>query len=93
MSEEMLPVLLFGVFALCLAIGVPIAFSLGVSSMLCLHLLDVPLSVVPQRLFTALDSFPTMAIPFFILSGNLMTEGGISNSNSPPPSSGTSGAP
>lgn len=78
MSEETLPVALFGLFFMFLIIGVPIAFSLGVASMVCLYLLEVPLSVVPQRVFTALDSFPIMAIPFFILSGNLMTEGGIS---------------
>ncbi len=78
MSDEMLPLVLFGLFVVSLAIGIPIAFSLGISSLVCLHLLEVPLSVVPQRIFTALDSFPTMAIPFFILSGNLMTEGGIS---------------
>ena len=73
-----LPLTLFGLFALLLVIRVPISFSLGIASAICLVMLDVPLSVVPQRIFTALDSFPTMAIPFFILAGNLMTEGGIS---------------
>ncbi|MDR1827973.1 MAG: TRAP transporter large permease [Methylobacteriaceae bacterium] len=78
MSESMLPVVLFSLFLITLVVGIPISFSLGISSLICLYALDVPLTVVPQRLFTAMDSFPLMAIPFFILSGNLMTEGGIS---------------
>lgn len=73
-----LPLMLFGLFAVFLIIRVPISFSLGIASAICLLMLDVPLTVVPQRIFTALDNFPMMAIPFFILAGNLMTEGGIS---------------
>lgn len=45
------------------------------ASLLCF---DVPMAVVPQRMFTALDSVSIMAIPLFVLAGNLMTEGGIS---------------
>jgi len=71
-------VLLFGIFAILLIVGAPIAVSLGVAALACLSSLGVPLSVMPQRVFTSLDSFPIMAIPFFVLAGNLMTEGGIS---------------
>ena len=74
----MIPWILFGLFALLLIFRVPISFCLGVSSMVCLMLLKVPLTVVPQRIFTSLDSFSIMAIPLFILAGNLMTDGGIS---------------
>ncbi len=74
----MIGFVLFGSLALLLVIGVPIAMSLGVASMLCLFILDVPLAVVPQRIFTALDAYSIMAIPFFVLAGNLMTSGGIS---------------
>lgn len=70
--------LLFGTFAILLLLKVPVSFSLGISSLICLFVLDIPLVVVGQRMFNALNSFPIMAIPFFILSGNLMIEGGLS---------------
>ena len=71
-------VTLFIIFAVCLILRVPIAVSLGVSALICLWSIDVPLVVVGQKMFTAIDQFTLMAIPFFILSGNLMCEGGIS---------------
>lgn len=77
--NEYIGLILFGTFALFLLLKVPVSFSLGLSSLICLVILDVPLVVVGQRIFTALDSFPIMAIPFFILSGNLMIEGGLSS--------------
>jgi C4-dicarboxylate transporter DctM subunit len=70
--------ILFGCFALLLFLRVPVSFSLGISATVCLIIMDVPLAVIGQKMFNALDSFSIMAIPFFILSGNLMTEGGIS---------------
>ena len=72
--------LLFGSFALFLIIGVPIALALGVATMLTIKLMypDLALGVVTQRMFAAMDSTSIMAIPFFVLAGNLMTEGGIS---------------
>jgi len=74
----MIGLLLFGLLALLLIIGVPISISLGVATMLTLLTFDVPMAVVAQRMFTSLDSVAIMAIPFFILSGNFMTKGGIS---------------
>ncbi len=74
----MIGVVLFATLGVLLALGVPIGISLGTATMLCLYLLGYPLAIVAQRLFTALDSFPIMAIPFFVLAGNLMTTGGIS---------------
>ena len=76
--NEYIGLILFGTFALFLLLRVPVSFSLGLSSMICIIILKIPLSVIGQRIFTALDSFPIMAIPFFILSGNLMIEGGLS---------------
>ena len=72
--------LLFGVLFLFLLIGVPIAVSLGLSVVVAFFALGNPMlfPALPQRMFTAIDSFPFMAIPFFILAGNLMGEGGIS---------------
>ena len=70
--------ILFIIFVLCLFLRVPIAISLGTSALVCLWALEVPLVTVGQKMFTAIDQFTLMAIPFFILSGNLMCEGGIS---------------
>ena len=70
--------LLFGTMIVLLLIGVPISISLGAATMAALLCFDVPMAVVPQRMFTALDSVSIMAIPLFVLAGNLMTEGGIS---------------
>ena len=71
--------LLFGGFALLLAIGVPIGVSLGLGAAVIIYYgLHVPLIVVPQTMFNGINSFPLMAIPFFILAGNVMCEGGIS---------------
>jgi len=59
--------------------GVPIAYAIGIAAAVGLYTVaEVPLSVVPQRMFTMLDSFTLLAIPFFILAGNLMDRGGIS---------------
>lgn len=70
--------LLFGVFAVCLVIGVPIAFVMGIASLVVLLAHGgFPLVVVPQRMFNGLDSFPLMAVPFFILAADLMTAGRI----------------
>lgn len=70
--------ILFGSFIIMLIISVPIALALGVATAITLFYIDMPVVVVAQRIFTALDSSSIMAIPFFVLAGNLMTEGGIS---------------
>lgn len=60
-------------------LNMPIAFSLGASSALTIFLQGkVPLTIIAQRMFASVDSFPLMAIPFFVLAGNLMGYGGIS---------------
>ncbi|RPH66486.1 MAG: TRAP transporter large permease [Burkholderiales bacterium] len=70
--------LLFAVFAIGLAIGLPFAFAMGVSGLAALAW-DGKLSLlsVPQRLFDGINSFPLMAVPFFILAADLMTASGI----------------
>ncbi len=71
--------ILFVSLIICFAIGMPIAFSLGVASVATLQFgSTLPLTLVAQRLFAATDSFPLMAIPFFMLAGALMDTGGIS---------------
>ncbi len=60
--------------------GIPIAVSLAVTSSLFLELTThISLVILPQRLFTTVDSFPLMAVPFFVLAGALMEAGGISD--------------
>lgn len=66
-------------FISLVAVNVPIAFSMGLASIFGLLLRgDIPLIIVPQKIFTGSDSFPLLAIPFFILAGALMDTGGIS---------------
>jgi tripartite ATP-independent transporter DctM subunit len=72
--------ILFGVFALTLVIGVPIAITMGLAGMLAILASDTvsPL-IVAQNMFSGLDSFPLLAIPFFLLAAELMTGGAITD--------------
>ena len=67
---------LAAVFLVSLALGVPVAFCLGFTSLAALFLLDEPLIILAQRMFTGMDSFSLMAVPFFVLAGELMNRGG-----------------
>jgi tripartite ATP-independent transporter DctM subunit len=70
--------LMLGVMLALFAIGVPVAFAMVLTALVALlQLGNVPLLVLPQRMFTGADSFPLMAIPLFILAGNLMIAGGV----------------
>jgi C4-dicarboxylate transporter DctM subunit len=60
-------------------LGVPVAFSIGVASLITIGIGNYEFIIMPQKVFAGLDSFPILAIPFFILAGNLMTEGGIND--------------
>ncbi len=67
-------------FIVLLSIGVPISFSIGISAILTmlLSIETLPsLTTIAQQMATGLDSFSLLAIPFFILAGNLMNSGGI----------------
>lgn len=67
-------------FIILLIIGVPIAFSIGISGILTMLVsidLIPALTTFSQRMATGLDSFALLAIPFFILAGNIMNSGGI----------------
>lgn len=80
---EYLPVLvLVFSFIAFLLIGVPVAWSIAISSLLTM-LVSIPLlpalTTVSQRIGTGLDSFALLAIPFFVLSGQLMNKGGIAH--------------
>lgn len=64
-------------FAGLLALSVPIAIALGFSAVLALQFNGVPLVLMAQSVYEALDSFSLMAVPFFILAGSLMYSGGM----------------
>lgn len=72
--------MLFVVLIVVLITGVPIAISMGISVLVALNFTENPTPnlIIIQRMFTAVDNFPFMAIPFFILAGDLMQTGGIS---------------
>jgi len=62
-------------------IGIPIAFVLGLTTLIALLFTPgVPLHLIPQRMFTGMDSFPIMAVPFFIIAGELMNAAQITDS-------------
>ncbi|MEA5135042.1 MAG: TRAP transporter large permease [Candidatus Fimivivens sp.] len=73
--------ILFASLAVFLIMGVPIAMSLGMSSMVTIFLspeITVSAATIAQRIFGGMESTSIMAIAFFVLAGNLMTKGGIS---------------
>lgn len=83
MSIELISILLlFSSFFGLLAYGVPVAYSIGVSTTLTilLNIAFLPgITTVSQRMTTGIDSFALLAIPFFVLAGELMNRGGVAN--------------
>lgn len=69
--------LVVGIFLLAAMIGMPLAFALGFASLAALQYDDFELVVMPQRMMYAIDNFPLMAIPLFMLAGELMVKAGI----------------
>lgn len=69
--------LFFGVAVLLLILGVPIAVTIGFSSIVFIFANGIQPSIIIQRLFTGIDSTALMAIPMFILAGDLMNRGGL----------------
>lgn len=71
--------LLFGLLIFFMSLSVPIGVTIGLATAICLATTtDIPLVLIAQKSATGLDSFPLLAIPYFILAGTLMLEGGIS---------------
>jgi tripartite ATP-independent transporter DctM subunit len=67
------------VMLVLLALGVPIAFGIALASVVALMMIgsSAPLIIVPNSMVNGMDSFPLMAVPFFVLAGDLMNRGGI----------------
>jgi tripartite ATP-independent transporter DctM subunit len=75
----MLPLLMLLLILLFLAIGVPIAFTLGLTAVIfIMYYSDITLELIIQQLYLGTNSFPLLAIPLFMLAGALMNHGGIS---------------
>ncbi|CAM3409532.1 TRAP transporter large permease [Halomonas lysinitropha] len=70
--------LLFVLFFLFMLLGVPIALAIGASTLLALNAQGVPLMVVTQQMFQGINSFALVAVPMFILAGDLMAQGKVS---------------
>jgi len=68
---------LFGVFVLTLALGVPVSFSLGIAAVAAFWWDGIPLAVAFQQMTSGMNVFSLLAIPFFIFAGEIMLHGGI----------------
>jgi tripartite ATP-independent transporter DctM subunit len=68
---------LIGGFALFCALGVPVAYALGLAAILAALWIDLPLEAVMLKVSDGTDDFALLAIPFFILAGGIMAEGGM----------------
>ena len=69
---------LAGLFVLFLLMGIPVAIVLGAATMSALNLSGMPLMVVPQQMFSGINSFALVAVPMFVLAGDIMAQGEIS---------------
>lgn len=69
--------IMFVIFIILLTMGIPIAFSLGFSSLFYLTVKGIPLVVLAQKFYAGIDSFTLLCIPGFMLAGSLMNGGGI----------------
>ncbi|SFD40985.1 C4-dicarboxylate transporter, DctM subunit [Lentibacillus persicus] len=75
----MATLILFGSFIVLMILSVPIAFALGISSVLTLFITEkMPLNFIAQGMFTTVDSYALMAIPLFVFAGMIMEYGGLS---------------
>ncbi|KFB09241.1 TRAP transporter large permease [Nitratireductor basaltis] len=80
MEDYINALILFGSFAFFMVLGVPIAFSIGLASVvtfMTFMTFDQSVFIVAQQIASGLDSFTLLAIPFFILAGHIMNRGGI----------------
>jgi len=75
--------LMFVVFVALLVLGLDLWYAMGMASLLYLvglsyfGAIPIPLTLIPQQLMAGVDSFPLLAVPMFILAGELMTRGGV----------------
>src|SRR4249920_952307 len=70
-------IVLLGSFALLCALGVPVAYALGLGAIVGALWADIPLEAVMLKISDGTDDFALLAIPFFVLAGAIMAEGGM----------------
>ncbi len=70
--------ILFGSFFILMLISVPIGVSIGVAAVIILLISGIPLEIVPQTMFAGNNAFALVAVPFFVLVGDILARGGIS---------------
>jgi C4-dicarboxylate transporter DctM subunit len=74
----MIPTIIFGLLIVLMLTGMPVSIALGLTVLTYLFAMtDVPIEAVALKLFTGIENFEIMAIPFFILAGNFLTHGGV----------------
>ncbi len=72
------PIVMATVFVFAMAIGMPIPFAAGIATVAGILIADIPLTLMAQSAWTAFEPFPLVTIPMFILAGQLMEQGGMS---------------
>jgi tripartite ATP-independent transporter DctM subunit len=68
---------LIGGFLLLIVLGFPIVFALALVSFAYLAIFDIPVITMAQKMISGIDTYALLAVPFFILAGNLMNTGGV----------------
>ena len=69
--------ILFGALFVLIALGIPIAWSVGISSLIYILIVDLPLTMIPQLMSNSLQGFVYIALPLFLLTGDIMDTGGL----------------
>ena len=72
------PITMAVVFVVAMGIGVPIPFAAGIATVAGLYIADIPMTLMAQAAWTAFEPFPLVTIPLFVLAGQLMEQGGMS---------------
>lgn len=70
-------VLLMVILIVLVLLGMPVSLSIGIASMACISYGGYQMVILPQKMFSGVDSFVLLAIPYFVLAGNIMGKGGI----------------
>ena len=73
----MITTILLVILVSLIALRVPVSISIGIATGVALIVGDFPLSVIPRMMIDGLDTFTLLAVPFFILAGNIMNAGGV----------------
>ena len=73
----MITTILLVILVSLIALRVPVSISIGIATGIALFIGDFPLSVIPRMMIDGLDTFTLLAVPFFILAGNIMNAGGV----------------